>query len=73
MPPINIDRCVCYETTFAAIKAWAITQPKPITRSDVQIEFGCGGGCKLCQPYITCTLRTGQVVFHEILLEEEDE
>ena len=71
MTPINIDRCVCYDTTFAVIDAWARAQSKVVTREDVRKEFGCGGGCKLCQPYISCALRTGQVVFHEIRFEEE--
>ncbi|MDA0214480.1 MAG: (2Fe-2S)-binding protein [Planctomycetota bacterium] len=71
MPPIHIDRCVCYDTTFAAIEAWARVQSGVVTKEDVHREFGCGGGCKLCQPYIACTLRTGQVVFEEIRFEEE--
>ena len=73
MTPINIDRCVCYDTTFVTIEAWARTQSRLVTPEDVQNEFGCGGGCKLCQPYIACALRTGQVVFHEIRFEEDND
>lgn len=71
MTPIHIDRCVCYEITFAEIATWADAQPTVITLEDVQSQFGCGGGCKLCQPYIACALQTGQTVFHEIRSEEK--
>jgi bacterioferritin-associated ferredoxin len=32
-------------------------------------QTGCGGSCGLCRPYLRRMLATGEVVFHEIIVE----
>jgi len=69
MTALRIDRCVCFDVTFERIALWAKEQPKVVEVRDATAQFGCGGRCKLCLAYVACTLRTGQVVYTEILTE----
>lgn len=39
--------------------------------ADIIRETECGAGCGLCRPYIRRMLETGETVFTEILVEEE--
>jgi bacterioferritin-associated ferredoxin len=57
-----IDRCVCFDVTFSALKAYANEHAS--TMDDLRAHFGCGRRCALCVPYIEMMLRTGQTEFH---------
>ena len=63
---MRIDRCVCHDATLAEMKAWCARNPGAGFK-DVQDEFACGTGCGLCAPYVRRMLRTGQVVFHQVV------
>ena len=39
---------------------------------DLQREFRCGTGCGLCAPYVRRMLRTGTVVFHQIVTDRDE-
>ncbi len=66
---MRIDRCYCFQRTFAELKA--IARQRRISRVEVlqqQIAFGLR--CRLCLPYVRRMLQTGQIVFHEILRDD---
>lgn len=68
---INIDRCYCFQKTFALLKAVADAHgATSVAALQAHVEFG--QQCKLCHPYVRRMLRTGATVFHEII-EERDE
>ena len=68
---MTIDRCYCFQKTFAALKEVAeATGASTVAALQAHVEFG--QNCKLCHPYTRRMLRTGQTVFHEII-EEADE
>ena len=68
---MNVDRCYCFQKTFAALKAVAeATGATSVAALQEHVEFG--QQCKLCHPYTRRMLRTGETVFHEII-EEADE
>jgi bacterioferritin-associated ferredoxin len=56
-----IDRCVCFNVTFAELKLYA--QDHQCGLDELKQRFGCGRGCAMCVPYIRVTLQTGQVEF----------
>jgi NAD(P)H-nitrite reductase large subunit len=68
---MRIDRCVCFQARFEEMKAWADARPG-CTFADVQGKFRCGTGCGLCAPYVRRALRTGQVVFHQIVTDRDE-
>jgi len=68
---MRIDRCVCFGVPFEEISAWATAHPG-CTFADAQQRFRCGTGCGLCAPYVRRALRTGQVVFHQIVTERDE-
>ena len=62
---MTIDRCYCFQKTFAALKAVAeATGASGVEALQEHVEFG--QQCKLCHPYVRRMLRTGTTVFHEI-------
>lgn len=63
---MRIDRCVCYSVTFERMRDHCASRPGS-TFADLNEEFGCGDGCGLCEPYVRRMLRTGQVVFHQVV------
>ncbi len=68
---MKIDRCFCFQKTFATLKAVAeATGAASVAALQEHVEFG--QKCKLCHPYTRRMLRTGETVFHEII-EEADE
>ncbi len=68
---MRIDRCYCFQETFAALKAVAdATGARSVEALQARVTFGAR--CKLCHPYVRRMLRTGATVFHEII-EEADE
>lgn len=63
---MNIDRCYCYDQTFAHLKAIADeTGAASIEALQEHVTFG--ENCQLCHPYVRRTLTTGQTCFHEVL------
>ena len=68
---MNIDRCYCFQKRFETLKTVAeATGATSVTALQAHVEFG--QRCTLCHPYVRRMLRTGDVVFHEII-EEADE
>src|SRR5688572_18061064 len=57
-----IDRCVCFNITFAELKVYAQSRPG-CTLADLRERFGCTRGCALCLPYIQAMLQTGRTTF----------
>ena len=63
---MNIDRCYCYDQTFADLKA--IAEAKGVdSLSQLQEHVTFGENCQLCHPYVRKMLATGETVFHEVL------
>ncbi|MDX2016083.1 MAG: hypothetical protein SFY95_00420 [Planctomycetota bacterium] len=56
-----VDRCVCFDVTFAKMKA--MVDRDGCDLSDLHARTGCGSKCGLCLPYIQLMLRTGEVIF----------
>lgn len=66
---MHIDRCYCYEKTFATLKAVAEeTDADSIEELQTHVTFG--ENCQLCHPYVRRMLDTGQTVFHEVIEDE---
>jgi len=68
---VRIDRCVCHKVTFAEVRDWCTKHPCA-GLEEVQREFGCSTGCGLCEPYVRRMMRTGQVVFTEIVIDRDE-
>ena len=51
-----VDRCICHDVPFQVILAWADTQ-NDCGLDSIEDEFGCGGSCGMCKPYLTRVLR----------------
>lgn len=68
---IRIDRCYCFGKTFAELKAVA-ERTGAATVEGLQQHATFGQRCQLCHPYVRRMLRTGEVVFHEIITAEEE-
>lgn len=68
---MRIDRCVCHGVTFTLMREWAERRPG-CAFADLQGEFRCGTGCGLCAPYVRRMLRTGTVVFREVITERDE-
>jgi len=68
-PAIRIDRCVCSGTSFDHLRE---TSRKVGAESipALQEHATFGQNCRLCLPYICRMLKTGTVVFTEIIPEE---
>lgn len=56
-----VDRCICYDITFATLKAYALEHQCDL--EELRLRFGCGRGCAMCVPYIKAMLATGQTTF----------
>ncbi|MCE9620272.1 MAG: (2Fe-2S)-binding protein [Planctomycetes bacterium] len=65
-----IDRCVCFDLTFATVLEKARAQKQSF--EEVELSLGCGGGCGLCRPYLRRCLRTGQTSFVQILTDQDE-
>lgn len=67
---MRIDRCYCYQTTFAELKDVADATGAE-TVSQLQEHASFGKNCELCHPYVRRTLDTGQTVFHAVIEPDE--
>lgn len=68
---MHIDRCYCFQKTFAELKA-AADEHGAQTVEELQEHVVFGQNCQLCHPYVRRMLRTGQVVFEEIVTEDDE-
>lgn len=63
---MTIDRCSCFDRTFAELKDVAdATGAASVTALQTQVTFG--EKCHLCHPYVRRMLATGQTVFHAVI------
>lgn len=63
---MTIDRCYCFDRTFAELKEVAdATGASSVTTLQTHVTFG--ENCQLCHPYVRRMLATGQTVFHEVI------
>jgi len=60
-PTMKVDRCVCFNVTFATLKAYAERTGADL--DGLTARYGCGRGCGLCIPYIRRMLREGRTAF----------
>jgi bacterioferritin-associated ferredoxin len=67
---MQIDRCVCFDLTFAFVLKDA--REKQLTVEQVELSLGCGGGCGLCRPYLRRCLRTGETSFEHIITDADE-
>ena len=67
---MQIDRCVCFDLTFAFVLKDA--REKQLTVEQVELSLGCGGGCGLCRPYLRRCLRTGETSFEYIITDADE-
>ena len=63
---IRIDRCYCFDVTFAHLKQVA-TQTEAQSVEDLQRRVVFGQRCKLCHAYVRRMLETGETIFSEII------
>lgn len=68
---MTIDRCYCYDWTFAELKAIAEAEGAE-TVAALQEHATFGQNCELCHPYVRRMLRTGETVFGEVIQEEDE-
>lgn len=63
---MDIDRCYCYQKTFAELKAVAeATGANSV--SDLQAHITFGENCQLCHPYVRRMLKTGRITFDQVI------
>ena len=68
---VHIDRCYCFGVTFAELKAVAdATGAESV--EELQEHAAFGENCELCHPYVRRMLRTGRVVFHQIVTASDE-
>lgn len=61
MNPCPIDRCVCFDVTFAALKELAGRTGADL--EELSRRTGCCTGCGMCRPYVRLMLESGRVRF----------
>jgi bacterioferritin-associated ferredoxin len=68
---MNIDRCYCFQETFATLKDVAQeTGAESVAALQEHVTFG--QQCKLCHPYVRRMLRTGKTVFHKVITDADE-
>jgi hypothetical protein len=75
-PTVHIDRCYCFQVPFTELKPVAErtgARTVPALQDEAADEgLIFGENCGLCHPYVRRMLRTGDVVFHEIVREADE-
>lgn len=56
-----VDRCVCHDLTFAALKRLADTER--LDFETLRARTLCCTGCTMCEPYVRLMLETGRTDF----------
>jgi bacterioferritin-associated ferredoxin len=67
---LRIDRCICHGVAFE--EAVRTARSEALSLSQLEDRLSCGTGCGLCRPYLRRALRTGQIVFHQIVLDKDE-
>jgi NAD(P)H-nitrite reductase large subunit len=67
---MRIDRCVCFNETFADLKAEADAN-ECRTLPELQQHVTFGRKCKMCHPYVQTMLRTGETHFNRVIQEDD--
>lgn len=68
---MQIDRCYCFDVPFGALKKIA-EETGAGSISELQRHREFGFQCQLCHPYVRRMLRTGEIVFGQILVEADE-
>ena len=68
---MQIDRCVCFQKTFAELKAVADASGAG-TVAALQAHVVFGQRCRLCHPYVRRMLRTGEITFDHIVTDADE-
>lgn len=68
---MRIDRCICFQQTFALLRDVAEAEGAT-TVAALQQHVAFGQRCGLCRPYVRRMLRTGEVVFGEIVTDADE-
>lgn len=63
---IEIDRCYCFGVQFSLLREVS-QETGANTIEELQTKIAFGRQCELCHAYVNRMLRTGEVVFHEII------
>ncbi len=63
---IRIDRCICFQKTFASLKQVA-ERTESMSVEALQEHTAFGKNCQLCLPYVKRMLETGETVFSEVI------
>ncbi len=67
--PIHVDRCTCFQVTFAELKEVADrTGARTVEELQAHREFGMQ--CRLCHPYVRRMLKTGETTFDRVITGE---
>lgn len=68
---IKIDRCICTKNTFEHLVG--IARRDDLNAEELGEMCGAGNHCGLCKPYLRVACKTGQTVFHGLIVAESDE
>lgn len=68
---MHIDRCYCFQQTFAHLKAVA-EETGAETVAELQEHEVFGDNCQLCHPYVRRMLRTGETTFDHVIRDENE-
>jgi len=66
---VCVDRCLCTGRTFADLVAEARREGWSV--DELARASGASAGCGMCRPYLKRALRTGAVVFTELLSDDD--
>jgi bacterioferritin-associated ferredoxin len=65
---MDIDRCYCYDQTFAHLRD--VAEDEGVSSiEELQAHVTFGENCQLCHPYVRRMFKTGQTVFEDIIEE----
>lgn len=67
---VRVDRCLCTGRTFAELREQA--RANGLGFDALVRSTHAGATCGLCRPYLKRMLRTGEVVFTELLSEADE-
>lgn len=68
---MHIDRCYCFQKTFAELQAVAEARDADSVAA-LQAHVTFGQRCRLCHPYVRRMLRTGRTVFHQVVTDADE-
>ncbi len=67
---MRIDRCICFGRSFGELLETA-RSGRIAEVSELQERVPFGLNCGLCLPYVRRSLRTGEIVFHHVLTDDD--